>query len=519
MACEVNYESEARDKIEINPMVAKAFWNEAKAHFDTGKDFQATVKTMAEKSGLQEATVARVLTADKRLKAITNDMWLKRARYGDITRAAHQLVDQADTPKWAQNARGLWDASRRIATLGHGGVFPFTHMRNLPLRGVEEAKIFAKTVKRAYSYATPRAGRARWAEDMATMQLDPEYANARRLGLDIEPGSEPVGILSSGARGWGRRGFDALKPSRLELFKRWSKELPQDMRDEQSGRMLAREINYATGSIGKTGAGFARVTSPVMFAPKLWFAKRMEAFQPLRYLANAGRMTAGERMVANRALKSWAKIAVATGGILAANDALNKYVLKNDKRVNFTDFSKPGTLWRMNLGGMIVPLSPMAEVIRTPVAFVGALMATKRDLRGEAPLTSAGRLVLKDFLNALHPSITAGVELISGREAYGTPGHLRRLPFPGVAQVVRGEEPEKEPPLTLGEYAAEKGPIPLAAGTREFVQALQDEGLSATDADTWVKSLLQSALSGGAGIHTFQDSSKPSGIKRVRPIH
>jgi hypothetical protein len=515
MACEVKYESEARDKIEINPMVAKAFWNEAKAHFDSGKDFQGAVSEMAKKSGLQQATVARVLTADKRLKSITNDMWLKRARYGDITRAAHQLVEQADTPKWAQNARGVWDATRRVATLGHGGVFPFTHMRNLPLRGVAEAKIFGDTVKRAYSYATPKAGRARWAEDMATMQLDPEYATARRLGVDIEPGSEPVGILASGARGWGRRGFDALKPARLELFKQWSKQLPEDMRDEITGKMLAREVNYATGSIGKTGAQFARVTSPVMFAPKLWFAKRMEAFQPLRYLANAGRMTVGQRMVANNALKSWAKIAVTTGGILAANDAFNKYVMKNDKRVNFTDFSKPGSLWRMNVGGTIVPLSPMAEVIRTPVAFVGALTATKKDLRGEAPLTNAGRLVLKDFLNALHPSITAGVELISGREAYGTPGHLRRLPFPGVAQLARGEEPEKEPPLSLAEYAAEKGPIPLAAGTREFVQALQDEGLSSTDADTWVKSLLQSVLSGGAGIHTFQESAPKQKARNV----
>lgn len=520
MAC---YESEVKDKLKVNPLVAKAFWNEAKAHFDTGKDFEGTVKSMAEKSGLQEATVARILTADKRLKAITRDMWLKRAKYREITQGAQRLVEQADTPAWAKNATAVWDLTRRAATIGHGGVFPFTHARNLLFRGEAEAKIFKDAVKDAYSYLDfPKklggkgGGTAKWSEDMANMQLDPEYRTALQMGVDIHPSSEPVGILAAGVKGWGRRGFDALKPARLKLWKEWSSKLPDDMRDEASGRMLAREINYATGSIGKTSNQFARVTTPVMFAPKLWFAKRMEAYQPLRYLVNAGKMTPGQRMVANNALKSWGKVVAVSGGLLAANDALNKYVLKNNHRVNFTDFSKPGTLWRMNIGGTIVPLSPMVETLRTPVAFVAALMARKRDLRGEAPLTSAGRLVLKDFLNALHPSITAGVEFISGREAFGVPGQLRRLPFPGVAQMVRGEEPEKVPPMSGFEYLAEKGPIPLSAGVREFVQIIKDQGASDEQANAWVKSLIQSALSGGAGVHTFEEQPPTIKVNRVR---
>lgn len=508
MAC---YESEARDKLEVNPMVAKAFWNQAKAHFDAGKDFDATIKAMAKDSGLQEGTIAHVLTADKRLKAITNEMWTKRAKYSDIRRGAEMLVDQADTAGWAKKAGVIWDATRKVATIGHGGVFPFTHGRNLAFSGDPvQVKIFGEAVRDAYSYMTPNKGAARWAEDMAKMQLEPDYASWRRMGLDISPSSEPVGILSRGAKGWGRRGFDALKPARLKLARHLAEQLPEDMRTEEGGRILAKEVNYATGSVD-LGAKASRIASRTMFAPKLWFAKRMEAFQPLRYLVNAGKMTPVQRAVANIALKRWAKIVGVTAGILEANDAYNQYVAKNDKRVNFTDFSHPGTLWRMNLGGTIVPLSPLTEVIRTPVAFVGALMATKRDLRGDAPLTSASRLVMKDFLSAVHPSITGATELISGREAYGTPGHLRRLPFPGVAQLVRGEEKEKEPPLTYGEYLAEKGPIPIAAGTREFVQALQDEGLDPNDANNWVKALMSSALSGGAGVHTFQES--PTGGK------
>lgn len=513
------YESEARDKLEVNPMVAKAFWNQAKAHFDAGRDFDATIKAMSKESGLQEGTIAHVLTADKRLKAITNEMWTKRARYSDIKRGAEILVDQADTAGWAKGARQAWDAARKLAVIGHGGVFPFTHARNLLFSGDPvQMKIFGQAVKDAYSYATPNVGRARWAEDMAKLQLEPDYATWARMGLEIKPSAAPVGILSRGAKGWGMRGWDALKPARLRLARHLAEKLPEDMRTEESGRLLAKEVNISTGAVD-LGPKASRIAGKLMFAPKLWFAKRMEAFQPLRYLVNAGKMTPAQRAVANIALKRWGKIVAVTAGLLETNDAFNKYVLKNDKRVNFTDFSKPGTLWRMNVGGTIIPLSPMVEVIRTPVAFIGALMATKRDLRGDAPLTSASRLVLKDFLNALHPSITGAAELISGREAYGVPGHLRRLPFPGVAQLVRGEETEKEPPMSLGEYVAEKGPIPLAAGTREFVQTLQDEGLDPSDASAWVKALTHSALSGGAGVHTFDEPPpKPSRTRTLRPV-
>ncbi len=506
--CGKEYESESRDKIEINPMVAKAFYKEAKAHYDSGKDFNETVAAMHKQTGLQEATIGRILTADKRLKAITTDMWLKQARYREITQAAEHLVDQAHTAQWARTAQQAWDLSRRVATFGHGGVFPFTHARNLLFSGVKaERQIFYGMVKRAYSYATPNVGKARWAEDMAKMQLDPAYKEAVRMGVEAKPSAEPVGILTSGVKGWGRRGFDALKPGRVALFKLWKEQLPDIMRDEESGRELAKNVNYATGAI-KLSEGATRVLPKISFAPKLWLAKRMEAFSPVRYLAKAGSMTPKEKAVSNIALKRWAKTVAVTSSILAANDAFNKYVMKNDKRVNWDDMSKPGTLWRMNVGGWIIPLSPMVEVIRAPVAMVGALMATKKQLHGTAPLSLAGQIAMKEFLNALHPSLTGAVEAVSGREVFGRPGHLRRLPYPGVAQLVRGEEREKDKPMSWTEYVLEKGPIPLSAGTREFAQALKDEGVSDVKAETWVKALMQSALSGGAGVHVFEDTSK-----------
>ena len=499
-------------KVQIDPMVAKAFWKQATGLFDAGKDWEGTIDAMHKASGLKPETISRILLSDRRMKAITNDMWLKRAKYGEISQHARELVNMADTPQWSKNLSRGWNLLRTSATLGHGGVFPFTHARGLLL--TEDAGLFAQTVKRAWSYATSKGGAARHAEDMAKLQLRDSYKGAARAGLDIKPGTEPVGILSAGAKGWGRRGFDSLKTLRLDLWDKWSKKVGVDLRDEATARQLAREINYATGSV-QLGRTASRMAGSTLFAPKLWFAKRMEAFQPIRYLANAGKMTPGQRAVANIALSRWAKMVTATGGILAANDQFNKYVLGNKHRVNFADFSQPGSLWRMNVGGQIVPLSPMVEVIRTPVAMVAALMADKKRLRGDAPLSFAAQIALRDFLNAVHPSLSFGVEQISGREAYGKPGSLRRLPYPGVAQLVRGEEKEKVPPITWGENISEKGPIPLSS----FVRSLMDEGVDKSTAENWVEALTSSALSGGVGVHTHPESQpKPAKGKRTKTL-
>jgi hypothetical protein len=510
------YEDQVRDKIEISPVVAKSFWNESKRLRDAGKDWNGIVTDLSERSGLQEATVARVLSSDKRLKAITNDMWLKRAKYAEIQKAARDMVNQADTPAFSKAAGQVWDATRRSLTIGHGGIFPFSHMRNMLFASRPEAKIFAQAVKDAYSYATPNTGKARWARDMDALVRMPGYDEAIRYGVEAKPESEPVGILASGAKGWGKRGYDSLKPARIKLWNAWKDQLPADMRmDEVTARELARRVNYATGALSKGMLGeFSAVASKGLFAPKLWFAKRLEAFQPLSYLIKGGRMTEGQRAVSNLALKRWAKIVAVNASILAANDAYNKYFGDDKNRVNWTDLTKPGTLWRMNVNGFIVPMSPLVEVIRTPVAAVASLFMDRKQLHGDAPLQRAWDVASKDLLNALHPSITSAAELISGREIFGKPGHLRRLPFPGAKQLVKGEEPEKDKAMPLPEYLMEKGPIPAGAFARPFYQALQDEGASPTDAKLWVKSLVYSVLSGAAGTHIHEQSNDTNSVSR-----
>lgn len=516
------------NRLGISPTVAKAFYKEAQAHYDNGLDFQETLDKMHERSGLKKVTIAKILSANRSASKLSNEMWNQQANYRQIKTAAQIMVNEAGTPNWVKNANTIWDLSRRSATAFHGGVLPFTHARNLALQRPAEQKIWAGMVARAYKYMSPNKGRARWERDMEHMMATDEYQEAVRYGVEARPGDMPVGILANLSKGWGIRGFDALKPGRVELFHLWKNEL--GITDEGALKMLAKEVNYATGGI-KLGKTATEVLPYFSFAPKLWLAKRMEAYAPIRYFAKAGRMSAEERMVANKSLSRWARNVITTASILGASDLFNKYVLKNNSRTNWDDFSSPGTLWRMNVGGRIIPISPLVEVIRAPVAAVAALTYFRRKLKGEAPLSAATEYLMRDIISSAHPSLIKGVELISGREVFGIPRHLRRLPslpvpgtdrrFPGVAQLIRGEDPDlHERPMSWAEYIAEQGPIPLAAYAREvFSPALQEEGIPKPTADKWVEGLLNGALSGAAGVHTFEISPKaaPQSTRYHRP--
>lgn len=533
-------------RLVINPDVVKSFYNEAKAWYDHGLDFDQTIEKMHETSGLRSSTIAKILSANRTARKISTNMWYKQAQYRSIKTAARIMAENADTPVWIKGASDLWDLSRRSATAFHGGVLPFSHARNLALGTPAEQAVWGRMVKNAYKFATPGEigmgrfkipfgkGEARWAKAWSDIQKTDKYKEAVRYGVEAKPGDRPIGILANVAQGWGIRAFDALKMGRVELFhllkdyaegrrnyfvppklaeaiglKRNIKEL-----DEESLKMLAREVNIATGAM-HMNPKLAQPLGAISFAPKVWLTRRLEAYSPLRYLAKMGKMSAAERTVGNLTLKRWARHLVVAAGLLQANDMFNR-AIGSKGRVNWTDFKSPGTLFRMNIGGHIIPFSPLVEVLRTPVVMTAALINTRRELHGEEPISAAWELGTREILNALHPSIVGGLEAITGREMFGVPRHHRRLPFKGVAQLVRGEEPERDPAMSWKEYLLEKGPIPLAGAAKEvFSPALTEEGIPKPTADKWVEALINSALSGLGGMHAFEVSPK-SAPQRTR---
>jgi hypothetical protein len=496
--------------------------------------------------GLRKQTISGILAADKTAARMTDEMWYRQAKYREIKSAAEHMVLNANIPGWVTKAEEAWNLSRAIATLYHGGVIPFSHARNLapPFSKWQEGKIWLGMVKDAYRYApapfrlpsretmedilkgdfrgamkTASKGEAAWAKDMERMVGTDDWIDAVRHGVEAHPADKPVGILSNIAKGWGIRSFDALKIGRVKLFQLRKAQLKEF--DDQSLRMLGNEVNMSTGTM-KMSEQTGRTLAAVSFAPKVWVTRRMEAFTPLRYLAKTGRMTQNERSVMNQSLTRWARHVAVAGAILEGNDLFNQYFTKGKQRVNMHDWMNPGTLWRMNIGGHILPISPLVEVIRAPVAAAAVLFLTRRELHGESAYPgAAGEILTREVLNAIHPSIVNLIELITGREVFGVPRHQRRLPFPGLKQLVRGEEPERDAPLSYTEYVTQRSLIPMADFSKEFFSpALTEEGIPKSQADRWIQGLISSALSGFAAEHTFEVSPKasPQKTRQKRPM-
>jgi hypothetical protein len=472
MACE----------IKSDPEVEKAFWNEAKKGLAAGLEPEEVINQIAKTHGIGTDAVGAVLQS-RQMFQLTNEAWAKQAKLAELRTAAKNEVRIADKPAWLKAlnkpihskipiSRNPYEAARQTLTIGHGGVIPFTHARTSLLVPGEQA-IFARTVGRAYSYATPKAGSARWRADMAKLRTDPAFNFAARAGLDIKLQSKPVGM---GMSRWTRQSFDALKTMRLELFKKYREQLPD--KSFEAAKDLAKRINHATGTVA-TPPVVSKIAGATMFAPKLRFAKYASAVDAFTSKFGA---------------KRFAKVAAVNLGILGINDAFNRYVLQNNDKVNWNDPARADWL-RLKIGGMTLPMSPLFETMRLPVA-AGAVMMDPRE-------DNKAKVLTKELASAVHPGINAIYGGVTGKDlATG-----KALPFKGASQYIYGEHRNERPmfgkmvkdkhaqKISGGEYASGYLPIPAQPIVKELVK----EGITPHIAESFVEAL----LSGAAGTHAY----------------
>lgn len=465
MACVVKRDAE----------VEKAFWNEAKARLAAGIEPEEVINQIAKQHGIGTDAVSGILSQNKQLFQLTNEAWAKQAKLADLKSAARREVSVADKPAWVKAAGAVFEAPRKALTIGHGGVIPFTHARTSIFVPGEQG-IFAKAVGRAYSYVTPEGGSARWRADMASLRSDPGFNFARRAGLEIKLQDKPTGM---GMSRWTRQSFDALKPMRLELFKKYWQQLDPADRSFESAQDLAKRINHATGVV-KTDAKVSKITSATMFAPKLRLAKYASA---------------ADAFTSQFGAKRFAKVAAVSLGLLAVNDMFNRYVLQNNDRINWKDPARADWL-RMKIAGMTLPMAPLFETMRLPVA-AGAVLADPRE-------DNKAKVLTKELASAAHPALNAIYGGVTGTDL--ATGHA--LPFKGAAQYIygdhRGEKPmfgkmvknkyaQKE---SAGEYAAGYAPIP----SQPLIKAMIKEGIPPQTAAPYVEAI----LSGMMGTHAYE---------------
>jgi hypothetical protein len=503
MAC---FDHEVRDKIEIPLEVTKALWKEAVARLEAGQEYGDIINDLAKQTNLSPYMVSRAITQPKAIRNITERMWASHIKKNELLKTARMIINDSDKSSLRKLGRRAWDSLRQAAVFGHGGVFPFTHMRDsLFLKG--ERDIFFDTVKRAYAYASKERGAGRWKNDMDALQRRSSYADAARYGLDIKVDAEPTGILTQALKGksnWGRRSFDSLKTARLDLWDRVTESLGKEANPDVL-RQIAKDINHATGSITYRDPRLQSAAGNVMFAPSLYFARRFAAISdPIKSLVKGGRMTPAERSATSFAINRWAKLVMIQTAIVGANAAFNKIVL-GKSNVNTTDPMRSDWM-RMKIGSFTVPMSPLFEALKQAIRIPVVMTTSKKNRRSHGlsdnPFAAAGEQVWRDISSSIHPTASAIVEQVSGREPWSGRS------VPSLHDLAADKEPEREPKVSMLEYGLGKSPIPISGASREIYQALRDNGMNASDAMVWIRGAINMISSGALGTHAHGERVK-----------
>jgi hypothetical protein len=525
------FESQAQDKLKLPKEVLAAFTDRMLEHLKVGRSYPETLNAMSQESGLQPETINSIFKRDPQRLSITKQTIARAGQVRMLRNAADAFAEQLKTDGKLQQEPGLvakaWDLNRRAALFGHSPVFPWTHMRNWAVQIPTEAGrarmgAFWRAATDVYKYAGER-GKALYEMDMAMMQMGDRYDFWKSSGADIVPGKRTPGdiLLQSRKPSWQTRNFDALKPARYTALEQiWSNldpALKQGDTGKAVGAMLARDMDYATGSVmppageaanplAKSAAQLSQLAGHynLLLSSKLFFAKHMDAWlSPLRYLAKSGRMTPPERAAANVALGRWANTVAAHLSILGANYAFNK--MMGWQTPNLTDPNKSDYL-RIRLGNVVVPFSPMLEALRLPIVFTAAMV-------GKGGSDTAGTKLWRAVWNAAHPSFHTLYEQVSGKDFMGRPvPSLRGLAnylAPSVVPPATVSKAKAQTPVTPMEYAATRfTPIAVSGGVREFYQALRDQRLDGNMAMAFLKGAGASASSALLGTHMYEEEPK-----------
>ncbi len=541
------FEGDARDKLKIDPLMARAFLNQTlehmKPYFDAagikrdGLGVAEALGKVADQSGLSVDTVAKIIKSDSKLFSISKQAFNRQMNATAVKRAAENIAESG-VPRTG-NINRVYNDIRRLALTGHSPVFPFTHARDLLYGPKAERQIFYGMVHDAWAFRG-EAGNINHQAEIANMKASPTYGLKLSSGLDIREGTQKGDILRMPESGtilseYGNKlsqyvgnsrlgkylrldpnnavkAFDSLKIGRSKLFDLYWAKTPPELKTEAYARILARDMNYATGAVttprGEAAMPLDRMVSAasdasgnVLLSSKLFYAKRMQAGNIFRYgparladlISKGGKMTPEERAIANLGLQRWGRITATQLGILGANVAFAKAMGLN--LPNLTDPTN-ADYGRLKVGKFVAPLSPMLEAVKEPIRAVATAIQKRSAYEG-------GKELIRPIVNALTPGIQLTVEQATGKEPFSSRN------VPSIRNVIQKPKPTHQPPVTAGEYVATRfTPIAISGGLREFYQALRSQGVSPSVATAFIKGAAGAATSGLTGTHIYEEEKK-----------
>jgi hypothetical protein len=436
-------------------------------------------------------------------KRASDAAWAAQANRRYIQSQAKHLVNDRNATNLERAAK-MVIAGPRYVTVGggvHFAVFPFSHGGALLLNPLRW-KAFARMVFHTWKNISP--AQAEILRD--TMARSPRFTLAQRSKLDLSTHGNETGGGNLSSRGWA-----ALVESRFRI---WDAAMDRHTKAGMSvddidsiGRELAVWANHATGS-GQGVITAHPVLSSAFFGPKLtqsyWNRLIGDPVKTLSTFSSWNRATAGEKVVAMQRLRGAMTAATTYTGMLVANQVLLAASGQKDK-INWNDPSKSdwlgfkwgGFQWGLP-GAMHTELKLIGQIVAAqtmkPEDLAKVGMMVPHGKVAPARLMSlreqyVARQLLQYAQNKATPVYGIGKELVTGHDFMGRP-----LPWSSDKGDV------KHPPISWGEFAWSKAPIPLSAAAGYVYDQLRKAGASVTDASMWMRAVMVGGVSATAGI-------------------
>lgn len=455
-------------------------------YIDHGVPLDKAARALANDLGIHPEAVIHALAGPKatvNVRRQTSALFAREAARKTALSQAKQLIANADKNKFARVAGRAYDLQREASVWGHFAVYAGTHMKDSFLIPSEWGNVAT-----AYGKAFRLAGRDWQAyHEFSNFKLknDAEYGNALKSGLGIKLSEEFAGKRAAAA-------FDFIKEQRLEIWKRWAKDLAPE---EQ--KAVSDVINHATGAVQYSSPGLQNAMGKLLFAPKLLFAQLKTAFVDLprafaSYAKSATgvKVTPGERAARSFVFRRMAQMAAVQTAALGAN-AVAGHLFGKDYQPNLTDKNKSNFL-NFHVAGHSFGISTTLNWLKFPVRVISKAL-TAHDQQD-----SIVNDIWNQYVYHAHPTIGLGKELLFGEDTFSH----RPLPTGGLL----GSPKPKPGKPTIGytEFLSQRLPIPIAAASREFYDAMISEGMNHPTAKAWTEFSLGGATA-LTGFHEHAD--------------